>query len=68
MQFQSPLHIQPLLPPVTYNDKILLIGSCFTEHIGNFLADVKFNVLQNPNGLLFDPLSVCRSIISYIQN
>lgn len=68
MQFQSPLHILPLLPPVTYNDKILLIGSCFTEHIGNFIADVKFNVLQNSNGLLFDPLSVCRSIISYIQN
>ena len=44
------------------------MGSCFTEHIGNHLQDVKFNVLQNPNGILFDPLSVCRSLVSYIHN
>ncbi|HYJ63165.1 MAG TPA: GSCFA domain-containing protein, partial [Parafilimonas sp.] len=49
-------------------NKILLVGSCFTEHIGNFLSDVKFNVLQNPNGILFDPISVSSSLVSYIQN
>jgi hypothetical protein len=30
--------------------------------------DVKFRVLQNPNGILFDPISVCNSLTSYIQN
>jgi hypothetical protein len=30
--------------------------------------DVKFNVLQNPNGILFDPISVCKSLVSYIHN
>jgi len=68
MQFQIPIHIKPLQPFITYRDKLLLIGSCFTEHIGNHLLDVKFNVLQNPNGILFDPLSVCNSLVSYIQN
>jgi hypothetical protein len=68
MQFQIPIHIKKLDPPITYRDKILLIGSCFTEHIGDHLADHKFKVLQNPNGILFDPLSVCRSLHSYIQN
>ena len=47
--------------------KILLTGSCFTEHIGNHLQEVKFDVLQNPNGILFDPLSVADSLISYIE-
>jgi hypothetical protein len=45
-----------------------LIGSCFTEHIGNKLQELKFNVLQNPNGILFDPQSVAASLVSYIDN
>ncbi|MGI8951628.1 MAG: GSCFA domain-containing protein [Chitinophagaceae bacterium] len=68
MQFQISINIKPLQPSITYHDKILLIGSCFTEHIGNYLTDVKFDILQNPNGILFDPLSVCSSLVSYIQN
>lgn len=46
----------------------MLIGSCFTEHIGNYLEEVKFRVMQNPNGILFDPISVCNSLASYIDN
>jgi len=57
-------------PPrqINYEDKILLIGSCFTEHIGNSLEELKFSVLQNPNGILFDPRSVSQSLVSYIEN
>jgi hypothetical protein len=68
MQFFSTINIKPLEPSITYKDKILLTGSCFTEHIGNFLIENKFNALQNPSGILFDPLSVSSSLISYIQN
>jgi len=68
MQFFAPINIKTLEPSITYKDNILLTGSCFTEHIGNHLMDAKFNVLQNPNGILFDTLSVCRSLISYVQN
>jgi len=53
---------------ISYEDKILLIGSCFTEHIGNSLEELKFSVLQNPHGILFDPVSVCKSLLTYIQN
>jgi hypothetical protein len=53
---------------INYEDKILLVGSCFTEHIGNSLEELKFSVLQNPNGILFDPLSVSQSLASYVQN
>jgi hypothetical protein len=68
MKFLTDINIKPLQPFISYKDKLLLTGSCFTEHIGNYLVDAKFNVLQNPNGILFDPLSVCRSLISYIHN
>ncbi|MEP7372950.1 MAG: GSCFA domain-containing protein [Chitinophagaceae bacterium] len=53
---------------INYSDKLLLVGSCFTEHIGYALADAKFSLLQNPNGILFDPISVCSSLVSYVQN
>ncbi len=51
---------------IGYRDKILLTGSCFTEHIGNALSELKFNVLQKPNGILFGPDAVCKSLLSYI--
>lgn len=68
MHFFSNIHIETLKQAITYPGNILLTGSCFTEHIGNHLADVKFNVLQNPNGILFNPVSVCSSLVSYIEN
>jgi hypothetical protein len=46
----------------------MIVGSCFTEHIGGRLEELKFQVLQNPNGILFDPLSVSSSILSYLEN
>ena len=46
----------------------MLIGSCFTEHIGNALGELKFSVCQNPNGILFGPDGVCKSLLSYIEN
>src|SRR5688500_6324889 len=55
-------------PRIKYGDRLLLTGSCFTEHIGNSLSAVKFDVLQNPNGILFDPASVAYSLVSYVQN
>ncbi len=68
MDLMVNIDIKKLPQPISYRDKILLIGSCFTEHIGNSLEELKFSVLQNPNGILFDPNSVCKSLVSYIQN
>jgi hypothetical protein len=53
---------------ITLNNKLLLIGSCFTENIGEKLRNHKFDLLQNPNGILFNPVSITKSISSYISN
>ena len=68
MDFMLNFEPPKLSRQINYRDKLLLIGSCFTEHIGNALGDAKFSLLQNPNGILFDPVSVCSSLVSYIQN
>jgi hypothetical protein len=58
----------PQLPrPITYTDKVLLVGSCFTEHISDRLQQHKFSVVSNPNGILFNPLSVASAIDGYMD-
>lgn len=68
MELMTSIDLKKLPFPITYSDSILLVGSCFTEHIGNALHASKFSVMQNPNGILFDPASVCRSLESYIDD
>ena len=53
---------------IRHVDKLLLIGSCFTENIGTKLKQHKFSVLENPNGILFNPISIAKSVHSYISN
>ncbi|MDR2085074.1 MAG: GSCFA domain-containing protein [Bacteroidales bacterium] len=43
---------------ISYNDNILLIGSCFSENIGNILTQLQFNTLVNPYGILYNPYSI----------
>jgi hypothetical protein len=53
---------------INHQHKLLLIGSCFTENIGAKLKQYKFSVLENPNGILFNPISITKSVTSYISN
>lgn len=66
MDFLLPISLGALPRPIRYGDRILLTGSCFTEHIGDALRNWKFGVLQNPHGIQFDAASVASSLISYI--
>ncbi len=67
MKWMLDVEMKPNQRQINYYDKLFLIGSCFTEHIGKRLEELKFPILQNPNGILFDPLSVCKSLNSYID-
>ncbi|OSZ82496.1 GSCFA domain-containing protein [Chitinophagaceae bacterium IBVUCB1] len=68
MQLTLELNIPPLPKPIQYPAKLLLIGSCFTENIGDRMVQHKMDVLSNPHGILFNPLSVAHSLDSYINN
>ena len=59
MQFQTqiPLKKQPL-NQIDYDSKILLLGSCFSENIGNKFSYYKFQSAQNPFGILFHPKAI----------
>ena len=44
---------------IGHQDKILALGSCFADCIGNKLNNNKFNILRNPFGTIFNPLAIC---------
>jgi len=68
MDFHFEFDIKPLPIPVSHRHSLLLIGSCFTENIGDKLRRHKFRTLDNPNGILFNPVSVSETIINIINN
>ena len=49
---------------IDYNSNLLLLGSCFSENIGDKFSYYKFQSYQNPFGILFHP----KAIENLIQN
>ncbi|MBO7496408.1 MAG: GSCFA domain-containing protein [Salinivirgaceae bacterium] len=43
---------------IGYSDKIMMMGSCFAENIGQKMRQAKLDVLVNPFGILFNPESI----------
>lgn len=47
---------------LSFNDRIMVVGSCFAENIGARLDGNGFNVLTNPFGILYNPASIHSSL------
>lgn len=51
---------------ITHSDKLLFIGSCFSDEIGSRLVQRGFNAMVNPFGPLYNPVSIanclCRAL------
>ena len=58
MKFHFEFEIKKLPNPISHNHQLLLIGSCFTENIAARLRSYKFHSIENPNGIIFNPVSV----------
>lgn len=67
MDFRLEFTPKPFTVPIKHQDKLLLIGSCFTENIGTKLKNHKWDLIENPNGILFNPVSIVQSMESYIN-
>ena len=68
MKFKLTLDAKRSDYSIEYKDKLFLIGSCFTENIGAKFNAHLFNVIENPHGILFNPMSVEQSLMDCIQN
>jgi len=64
MELRTTFNIEPTADKITYNDKVMFIGSCFASSMGSQLEVGRMPVMINPAGAVFNPVSVCNTLDS----
>ena len=62
MKLQTVVDIKPGSWQIGYEDKILLVGSCFADSIGQMMAQRGLQVTCNPFGTLYNPVSIAQAM------
>ncbi|MCQ2285605.1 MAG: GSCFA domain-containing protein, partial [Bacteroidales bacterium] len=62
MKFRSEIEINSFPFNINFENRILFIGSCFSDNIGRFFLENRFNALVNPFGTLFNPFSIATAL------
>ncbi len=68
MEFRTKVELPVGQGEIRHSDPILLWGSCFAENIGKLLTDNKFHCDVNPFGILYNPLSIAKSVSLLLDN
>lgn len=61
MEFFTRVEAQRL-PSLYYADRLVCMGSCFADRMGQLFRDARFRVVVNPHGVLFNPQSIALTI------
>ena len=48
--------------PISHKQPLVQLGSCFSTHISEKLRRAGFQVLDNPNGVIFHPLALAKTL------
>ncbi|MGN1233078.1 MAG: GSCFA domain-containing protein [Candidatus Cryptobacteroides sp.] len=62
LKLQTPVDVGRSDVRISLNDKIMLLGSCFSDNIGEKMSQLGFDVCVNPFGPLYNPVSLSNSI------
>lgn len=62
MNFTTPIPLAPSNKKIDHHKTILLLGSCFSENIGERLSRAKFAQTSSPLGISFNPVSIAKSV------
>lgn len=62
LKLQTPVETGRSKVGVSLNDKIVILGSCFADNMGQKMVDLGFDVCVNPFGTIYNPVSVCNSV------
>ncbi|MDY5969234.1 MAG: GSCFA domain-containing protein [Bacteroidales bacterium] len=63
----TPVPTTPQPFQLTHQDRLLLLGSCFADNIGQRLQDAAFTVKRNPFGALYNPLSTAQCLLRCLE-
>ena len=64
IKLQTIVDTKPSERKIGYEDKILMLGSCFSDEIGEQMKQRNLSVTCNPFGTLYNPLSIANAIHS----
>lgn len=67
MKLQTQIPLKKAESQIDYSSRFVVLGSCFSDNIGDKLDYHKFQTLQNPFGVLFHPLAIQNLISRAIQ-
>ena len=67
MEFRTTIHPREGEHFMRHSDKMMLMGSCFSDSIGARLKDAMVDVVVNPFGTIFNPLSIASSVHKLID-
>ena len=67
MHFKTSFNIPHSDFDISYNTPVMMLGSCFAEHIGTRLQAAQLPVLTNPFGINYNPISI-GDCINYLMN
>lgn len=62
MKLQTPVTDLTCKVGISYKDKIMMLGSCFSDNIGSRLKNYGFDVCVNPFGTLYNPASILSAV------
>ncbi len=62
MKFRTELTCSQSAWQISHSDRLLFIGSCFSDEMGRRLAERGFDISVNPFGPLYNPLSIANCI------
>lgn len=62
MEFRTKVHIHNKELSLSHRYKYLLLGSCFSDSIGDKLMNAGFDCVANPFGALYNPLSIMNAL------
>ncbi len=54
--------------PIELKDRILTTGSCFAQQFGDWLQGNKFNVISNPFGTTYNPISIHKNLLDTLTS
>lgn len=62
LKLRSEIKIKDSEKKISYDSKLIFIGSCFAENISSKMKDLRFRVEDNPHGIMYNPMSILKSI------
>ncbi len=68
MKFKTDIALPSVLTEIPHTEHILMMGSCFSEHIGRRMKEEKFDCTLNPFGIVFNPLSILQALQRLKEN